>query len=571
MTWGLSKSMREMRPWGIEPDWLAPAKTITDPIHGDIHLNRLEMVLVDSPPMQRLRRVRQLGTTHLVYPGASHSRFSHSLGAVKTAQMLLDRVVDQRNATRPVDDVFREWEHAGQLESRVAEATVLARLGALLHDVTHVSFGHSIEDDLGILQSHDENESRFEGLWSQFHPDARMRITEQLKSLLKSIVLSVWQKKHPEASLVRLAPQYAFVADIVGNTICADLLDYLSRDHLHVGLPAAFGERYLSEFFVTPNSGPYATRMVIRIDRHGRTRNDIVSELFKCLRYRYELSERVLFHHAKLAADAMIGRALEAWGEMTVGVELPPLDADRERAIEAEMLKRGDDGLLEHLSQLGSSSEQAKAASELATALLERRLYKRAAVYSDRSGAEKTFEVYSAARARRDAEKDAAQYAGVAPWQVLLWVPDPKMRMKLAGVLVRDGSAISTLREWDKTNGQRGNEIYESHENLWAVSVFVDPKVSSAAREVVLCRLQEKMPQVSFSDSNGRRVGSVAALSAGRVADERELPNRKQQQLEETVAGMVAQAKTFELLMQSARVAAEPLSRNDTQRPLATA
>jgi uncharacterized protein len=566
--WGLSKSMREMRPWGIAADWLAPAKTITDPVHGDIHLNRLEMAIVDSPPMQRLRRVRQLGTTHMVYPGASHSRFSHSLGAVKVAQMLLDRVVDQRNATRPVDDVFREWEQADQLGSRVAEATVLARLGALLHDVTHVPFGHSIEDDLMILESHDENESRFETLWGQLQPDARMRIADTLKSLLKSIILSGWQKKHPEASLSTLAPQYAFVADIVGNTICADLLDYLPRDHLHVGLPAAFGDRYLSEFYVTPSSANYPSRMVIRIDRNGRTRNDVVSELFKCLRYRYELSERVLFHHAKLAADAMIGRALEAWGEIG---GTGSSDADRKRAIEAEMIKRGDDGLLEYLSQLPSGNEQAKAASQLANALLERRLYKRAATFSDRSGAQKTYEMYAAPQARRAAEKDAAEYAGVLPWQVLLWVPAPNMRMKLAEVLVRDGSTISSLKDWDKANDRRGREIYESHESLWVMSVFVDPNLSSEICAVILSRLQQEMTPVALTDSSGHRVASVATLASGRVADERELTKRKQSQLEKTVAGMIPQQGTFELLLQATRLAAEALSRNDTERPVATA
>jgi HD superfamily phosphohydrolase len=54
----------------------------------------LERRLVDSPPFQRLRRVKQLGSTHLVHPGATHTRFSHSLGAVAVAQMLIDIAVN---------------------------------------------------------------------------------------------------------------------------------------------------------------------------------------------------------------------------------------------------------------------------------------------------------------------------------------------------------------------------------------------------------------------------------------------------------------------------------------------
>jgi HD superfamily phosphohydrolase len=109
------------------------------------------------------------------------------------------------------------------------------------------------------------------------------------------------------------AERYQFVTDVVGNTICADLLDYLRRDHLFTGLPLAVGSRYLASFYVTPkaNEPYYPQRMVLRITRDGRERVDVVTELLKHLRYRYELSERALVHHAKLAADAMIGKAIE--------------------------------------------------------------------------------------------------------------------------------------------------------------------------------------------------------------------------------------------------------------------
>src|SRR5690242_5768851 len=95
--WGLTSAMRKLSPYGLDVELLAPAKIITDPIHGDIRLSELERRLVDSPSFQRLRRVKQLGSTHLVYPGATHTRFSHSLGAVVAAQMLFDIVLEQRD------------------------------------------------------------------------------------------------------------------------------------------------------------------------------------------------------------------------------------------------------------------------------------------------------------------------------------------------------------------------------------------------------------------------------------------------------------------------------------------
>lgn len=289
-------------------------------MHGDIHLNALEVAIVDTPPFQRLRKVRQLGTTYLVYPGATHTRFSHSLGALKVVQDLVDIVVDQRSGRDPARDLFGQWEaQLGQrneegryvlqpdkvrdFEQRVAEVTVLARLGALLHDFCHVPFGHSIEDDLGILPAHDKNQERFRKLWMRMPRDVRRLIDDspELKGNLKRLIVSKADNL-PEA-------KYPFVDDLVGNTICADLLDYLRRDHLFTGLPLALGRRFESGFYVLPDGDPlYQRRIVLRVHREGGERIDAITEILKHLRYRYELSERALVHHTKLAADAMVGQ-----------------------------------------------------------------------------------------------------------------------------------------------------------------------------------------------------------------------------------------------------------------------
>jgi hypothetical protein len=71
---GLTREMRDSNPWGLPSDLLETSKVITDPVHGDIFVNELERRIIDSPAFQRLRRIHQLGTTHLVYPGATHTR-----------------------------------------------------------------------------------------------------------------------------------------------------------------------------------------------------------------------------------------------------------------------------------------------------------------------------------------------------------------------------------------------------------------------------------------------------------------------------------------------------------------
>ena len=65
---------------------------VRDPVHGDIGLTREELAILDTPQMQRLRGVRQLGTAYLVYPGAQHTRFEHSLGTMHLVQAMVEAI-----------------------------------------------------------------------------------------------------------------------------------------------------------------------------------------------------------------------------------------------------------------------------------------------------------------------------------------------------------------------------------------------------------------------------------------------------------------------------------------------
>lgn len=589
--WGFSEEQRRQRPWGLNEQLLEPDKVVTDPIHGDIYICRLERLLLDSPPMQRLRRVCQLGTTHLVYPGATHSRFAHSLGALRTAQDLLDAVLDQRHGPSPADDLFGQWAADPEEYAQwVAEATVLARLGALLHDMCHVPFGHSIEDDLGILEAHDKNERRYETLWSTISKDLRDALSTELVDALRPLILSKEEPINPSEAATR----YPFVGDIVGNTICADLLDYLPRDHYYTGLPLKLGHRFVEGFYVTRNDHPYyKARMAIRIRRSGRERDDVVSELFKFLRYRYELSERVLVHHTKLAADAMVGKALEMWRDaiwiqeaartcpQIVKLPVAEIDDLREEimesdpsmvttideatrdCLEAELLRRGDDGLLEHLlyyaEESASQDKRFVAVQSLTGGLLYRRLFKLAGnCRSARSNAKDIYKDYGSPSARRQLERGASKYAGLDhAWKVLVWLPAPEMRMKAAEVLVDDGYTVCPLFELDRVGANRGREIYESHKALWSISVFVHPSVSDEQRTVMLARLAEKLGGVKWD--NLREQPLVARLAAAKVGAERKLPRADEDMLAREAEGLAARkgGETFQDLVREVDQVAE--------------
>jgi HD superfamily phosphohydrolase len=549
--------MREAGPWGIGEFLLAPGKTITDPVHGDIFLTKLETSVIDSGPFQRLRRVKQLGNTHLVYPGATHTRFSHALGALRVAQDLLDTILDHRLMPGSCPDLLTEWRRNlagedGRLSEQavtewnreVGQAVVLARLGALMHDLCHVPFGHSVEDDLKLLTPHDRNVERFERLWAQMPEAVTTVISGDLLDSVRPLIISRDLDGHATATL-----KYPFVADIVGNTICADLLDYLRRDHLFTGLPLALGRRFETGFYVQPSRDPkFSSRLVLLVVRDGRERTDVITEILKHLRYRYELSERALTHHAKLGADAMVGKALEMWRDALVvevatdrlragdadSAEWPagrvPEDVVKDLAvhepsapdevrkavndeIDKQLLLRGDDGLLEYLLDLPNApspsgsrdSSRRRAVSHLASDLLDRRLYKRIARQSHIRQPRKDFcDEFRDLVARRRLEQRAARFAGVDPaWHIAIWIPPADMRLKVADVLIDDGREVRKFVEREGELHQRGADIYALHQQLWEVSVYVHRSLSPDQQDLVLASLSSDLDMALVRPGTG--------------------------------------------------------------------
>ncbi|MBP6010374.1 MAG: HD domain-containing protein, partial [Bacteroidia bacterium] len=118
-------------------------KIVNDPIYGFIRLpSERVFLLIEHPYFQRLRRIRQLGMTHLVYPGALHTRFHHALGAMH----LMGEAVE----------VLRSKGHL--ITAEEAEAVTIA---ILLHDIGHGPFSHALEDSIVPGIRHEELSSLF--------------------------------------------------------------------------------------------------------------------------------------------------------------------------------------------------------------------------------------------------------------------------------------------------------------------------------------------------------------------------------------------------------------------------
>ena len=614
--------MRDERPWGL-PAWLLePDKTVTDPVHQDIYLTVAEARIIDSPSMQRLRHVKQLGMTLKVYPGAEHSRFTHLLGTVAATQKILDKVLSSSDGPHAETSLLTEWRDADAFNCKWGEATVLARLSSLLHDLTHVPFGHTIEDDLEVLIPHDRNEDRFQAMWDQLDEEVRKEI-ESATSItaaregrepslfveLKKIVLDKADKAKTENAKAGdpepLNSPYPFVADVVNNTICADLLDYIARDHHFLGLPFAVGDRFMDNFYVVPTyvKSEYKERLVVRLVRDGEPWRDVRTELLKFLRYRYEETERALYHKTKLAYDAMLGKMLEMWKDAfwyERCIELYPGYADDSKALDASWLREqveglpdekvkaggsadeigawveselerhfrffGDEGLLEHMiweletkAATAPLDEREQGIYELARRIRYRdhfRLLGQASGSGVLGVAKEKYDKYRTAAARRNLEREAARIAGISPaWQVVLWIPSPAMRLKIAEVLVQEDKLIRPLARGmpsgddQSPSGDRDAAlIVDRHMQLWALRVYAPSELRTDDEEfkrkakLLLGYLQEELgvPLVRW---DGEEVESLARLAAIEIGDERGWSEALRRQAEHQIEDKAAKGE----------------------------
>lgn len=201
---------------------------IRDPIHVFVRLDSDERQVLDSRPFQRLRHIHQLGMTHLLYPGATHRRFEHSLGVMELASRVFDVVTRPEKITEEIRDQLPEID---QVHKREYWRRVL-RMAALCHDVGHLPFSHTAEKELLPKGWEHERLTReiicdkeMRTIWEGVTPPLR---TEDL------VKLAVGPKKAPDISFTNWETVLAEI--IVGDAFGVDRMDYLLRDSHHIGV-----------------------------------------------------------------------------------------------------------------------------------------------------------------------------------------------------------------------------------------------------------------------------------------------------------------------------------------------
>lgn len=222
-------------------------KQIHDPIWGTISLRPLEVALIDSPLLQRLRHLKQLGVAHWVYPGADHSRFEHSLGVLYQTQQLIS-AIDRAGLTKYDQPVFNEDDH------------LMLRVAALMHDVGHPVLSHVSEyalklDPIILLEVQRERKQVGEKV-----DISELIAAKIVRSNMFSDLLHVIGVEHAKANLPAtswstnpagfadrvakiilgqsVSNNVPLMHELVSGPYDADKLDYMVRDPKAAGIPS---------------------------------------------------------------------------------------------------------------------------------------------------------------------------------------------------------------------------------------------------------------------------------------------------------------------------------------------
>lgn len=198
---------------------------IRDPVHVFVKLNSDERKILDKPVLQRLRHIHQLALSYLVYPGASHKRFEHSLGVMELAGRVFDIITNSEFIHEKVREMFPEVNE----KTKIDYWRSAIRVAGLCHDFGHLPFSHASEKEL--LPPGWNHEKITIELIKTLEDDLQ-RMTPPLRALDVQ-KLAVGPQKFEED----LTNWEAILSEIiVGDCFGVDRMDYLIRDSLHTGV-----------------------------------------------------------------------------------------------------------------------------------------------------------------------------------------------------------------------------------------------------------------------------------------------------------------------------------------------
>lgn len=403
-------------------------KTIRDSIHGDIKLEGLFLDLLETPEIQRLYNIKQLGLAHLVFPGAHHTRLEHSLGAYHMASQAV--------------------EHLGVS----TEEGKIIRCAALLHDIGHGPFSHTLESILRTLLDVDHVDITEKLLLGNYQI-----VDEREKTIIASPSVGEVLERHQVdttdiANIIRgRTGKKPFRTELLNSAIDVDQLDYLIRDAYYTGV--SYGmidiERFLQTLLISHDH--------LAIKRKG------VGVVENILMARALMYSSVYFHKTVRIAELMLSKSLEMVSN------LDPF----------QFFKMTDAELMNALSTMGSFQQ------EIATRLKYRKLFKQAywisASHLDKDRLEfiKNLENIDL---RREKEQEIEDRLNIPKGHIIIDVPYQELhhaepRINQTNIMIDDNNQLRSLDEFTPTAGAIRSRIIPD----WIIMIVTNGKF----REVV--------------------------------------------------------------------------------------
>jgi len=322
------------------------SKELNDPVWGTVHLTPPEVVLLDSPLVQRLRTIRQLGVVHLVYPGAMHSRLEHSLGVLHQTSMLVGAI---RTA---LVDIRGPAVITAELEQ-------LLRLAAMCHDIGHGLMSHVSENALAGDRSVNQLERAFANEMRVEEPHlSEMAAYFMIRSpAFVDLINFAWTQSalapppHDPAEFMSsaiiglpISEDVPLLHEVITGPFDADKLDYLKRDAVYTGTPNVVDiVRLTRKLRVAPvNWRDLPEEISRRVQERGiaylitgvaqsgaRTLDELA--LARAL-----LHDKVYRHQKVRASEAMVASVLTVMGGKLGPVELLPLRFTDEQFLDLD-------------------------------------------------------------------------------------------------------------------------------------------------------------------------------------------------------------------------------------------
>ncbi|HEY4390305.1 MAG TPA: HD domain-containing protein [Paenibacillus sp.] len=313
---------------------LREEKVFKDPVHNYVHVqDEIIWSLINTSEFQRLRRIRQLGTSYLTFHGAEHSRFSHSLGVYEITR----RIISQFERAN-----YADWPR---------EEGMVALCAALLHDLGHGPFSHSVEQ-----------------AFQMNHEDWTCRILlgdTEVRSVLRRLGDDFPDKV---AAVIRKDYEQPIVVNLVSSPLDADRMDYLLRDAYFTGVN--YGTIDMDR--ILRMLRPYKGRIVVKDSGMHAVEDYLMS--------RYQMYWQVYFHPVTRSSEIILRqifrRAKELYEQGHSFKFLPePLPSLFNRSITVQEYLQLDEALVQ-TAFMQWRKETDELLGELCSRFIDRKLYK---------------------------------------------------------------------------------------------------------------------------------------------------------------------------------------------------